>query len=242
MAGKHGGGAWKVAYADFVTAMMALFLTLWITAQDQKIKESVQRAFTNPFMSVTKEHTGVMPEKANTPAQEAGQGKFDAPSPMQMEMLRKINEELVRLLESNPDFDDSSVKLEFTPEGLNISVLDRTRKPVFEPDSAALTAYGDWVFSTLAWVISRHQTFLLHLGGHTESGHSPARPEYGNWELTADRANAARRILVKHGVQGEQVRRVSGFADTKPIDNVPPTDETNRRVTVLVRVEGTVRS
>ena len=94
MAGKHGGGAWKVAYADFVTAMMALFLMLWISAQDQKVKEAIQRSFTNPFMSITKQSTGVLPGKQNLPASKSGTGKFDAPTPMQMEILHRLNDEL----------------------------------------------------------------------------------------------------------------------------------------------------
>src|ERR1043166_408744 len=207
MAVKHCGGAWKVAYADFVTAMMALFLMLWISAQDTKIKEAIQRSFTNPFMSITKQSTGVLPGKQNLPAQKAGQGKFDSPSPIQMEMLRKLSDELTKLLENNPEYENNSVKVEFTPEGLNISVLDRAQKPVFEPDSPQFTEYGKWVFSTLSWVLARYPNFQLELEGHTEHGHVPQRENYDNWELTADRANTARRSLVGNGVQADQIRK-----------------------------------
>jgi chemotaxis protein MotB len=187
MAGKHGGGAWKVAYADFVTAMMALFLMLWITAQDHKIKEAIQRSFTNPFMSITKASTGILPGKTSSQASQGGPGKYDTPTMIQTEVFRKLNEELQKLLEKNPDFEDNTIKLEYTDDGLNISVLDRAHKPVFERDSAQFTEYGRWVFTTLSWVISHYRTFQVELEGHTEQGHTLVRDDYDNWELTSDR-------------------------------------------------------
>ncbi len=237
MAGKPGGGAWKVAYADFVTAMMALFLMLWISAQDQKIKEAVERAFRNPFMSVTKESTGVLPNKMDAQTTKGkGQGKFDSPSAMELEMLRRLNDELKKVLESNPDYDNETVKLEFTADGLNISVLDRTHKPVFKRDSAEFTDYGKWVFTTLAWEISRYRVFRLELEGHTEAGHRFAGETYDAWDLTTDRANAARRQLVGSGVAPGQVRKVAGFGDTMPMPNEDAESEVNRRVTVMLRI------
>src|SRR5947208_4191576 len=85
----HHGGAWKVAYADFVTAMMALFLVLWLSSQDQKIKEAVQRSFRNPFASLTKESTGIVPNK-DSQAVKASSGNFDSASAIELNMLRKL--------------------------------------------------------------------------------------------------------------------------------------------------------
>lgn len=234
----HHGGAWKVAYADFVTAMMALFLVLWLTSQDERIKEAVERSFRNPFTSLTKESTGVIPNK-DSQAVKASEGNFDAASMIELNMLRKLAQDLARSLVNNSeDPEQAPAKLELLPEGLRISVFDRAKRPVFEAGSAEFTPYGVWVFSTLAWQVSRYtNSFQVELEGHTQKGHAPLRPNYGNWEISTDRANNARRLLLEHGVQDEQVRKVAGFADTQPMDDRPPTDEANRRVSLLLRIQ-----
>ena len=227
-----------MAYADFVTAMMALFMVLWLTAQDEKIKEAVERAFKNPFMSVTKESTGLIPNK-EIQAVKSQEGHFDAASMVELNMLRRMAEDLMRQLESQADASsEQPVKLEWMPDGMRISIFDRARKPVFEPDSDHFTDYGNWVFSTLAWEISRYtHVFLLELEGHTERGRPARREDYTHWELTSDRANAARRKLIQHGVHGEQIRKVAGFADTQPMPEYEPDSESNRRVALLLKVK-----
>jgi chemotaxis protein MotB len=229
------GGAWKVAYADFITAMMALFLVLWLTAQDTKIKEAVERAFRNPFSAVNKEGTGIIPQKDAT-AQYKAQGPFQSVNAVEVEMLRHITEDLAKILQG-PDEEQKSVQLDLSPEGLRINVFDRSHKPIFEPDSDVFTSYGAWVFSTLAWEISRYETFKIELEGHTEATLDTGRETHSKWELSADRANAARRKLVQNGVTPSQVFKVSGFADTQPMPNLPPSAEVNRRVTVLLKLE-----
>jgi chemotaxis protein MotB len=232
----HHGGAWKVAYADFVTAMMALFMVLWLTSQDQRIKEAVERAFRNPFSSVTKESVGIIPSK-EMQAVKSSSGNFDSASAVELSMLRRINQDLLKSLQSDGDSkDDSSVKLDMTPEGLCINVFDRAHKPIFEAMSTKLTPYGDWVFSTLAWEISRYTSFAIELEGHTESGNHPIRPDYGDWEISSDCANAVRRKLIEHGVAVQQIRKVAGYGDTMPMPNQEPASEINRRVTVLLNV------
>jgi chemotaxis protein MotB len=237
--GGHHGGAWKVAYADFITAMMALFLVLWLTAQDTKIKEAVERAFRNPFSAVNKESTGIIPNQNKDAtaqsSQSKSQGNFDSASAVEMEMLRHITEDLAKMLQDT-DEAQQSVQLELTPEGLRINVFDRSHKPIFEPDKDVFTTYGAWVFSTLAWEISRYQTFKLELEGHTEASSQSGREANSNWELSSERANAARRKLVQNGVLPEQVFKVSGFADTQPMNNTAPASEVNRRVTVLLKL------
>ncbi|MCI0535294.1 MAG: OmpA family protein [Verrucomicrobiales bacterium] len=234
----HHGGAWKVAYADFVTAMMALFLVLWLASQDEKIKEAVERSFRNPFASVTKESTGIIPNK-DVQAFKSSSGNFDSASAVELNMLRKIASDLMKTLESNPELlEEKSINLEITPDGMRISLFDRTRKPVFQPDSAELTKYGSFILSTLAWEVSRFaNNFLIEVEGHTEQGRPPKKDDYDNWELTADRANAARRKLVEHSVDQTQIRKVAGFADTMPMDNVLPQDESNRRVAILLKMK-----
>ena len=235
--GGHHGGAWKVAYADFVTAMMALFMVLWLTSQDQRIKEAVQRAFRNPFSSVTKESAGVIPTK-DTQAVKNSNGNFDSASAVELTMLRRLNQDLMKSLDAaDNDAQESSVKLEMTQDGLSINVFDRSHKPIFEPQSIKFTPYGDWVFSTLAWEISRYGNVMVELEGHTEAGHPPIRADYGDWEISADRANAVRRKLLEHGVSVRQVRKVAGYGATKPMPNTDLAAEINRRVTVLLDVK-----
>jgi len=235
--GGHHGGAWKVAYADFTTAMMALFIVLWLTSQDQRIKDAVERAFRNPFSSVTKDSTGIIPSK-NTQAVRTESGNFDSASAIELTILRRLNQDIMKSLEAskNEDESESPVKLELTTEGLRINVFDRSHRPIFEPQSTRFTPYGDWVFSTLAWEISRYTNFCIELEGHTEKGHAPVSAEYGDWELSADRANAVRRKLIETGVLDPQIRKVAGFGDTQPMPDFPATDECNRRVTVLLNV------
>jgi chemotaxis protein MotB len=234
----HHGGSWKVAYADFVTAMMALFLCLWLTAQDTKIKDAVERAFRNPFSSVTKESVGIIPSKEAT-ATEKQAGKFQSVSAVEMETMRHVSEDLTKLLQQQ-DEAESSVKIEMTPDGLRINIFDRSRKPVFETDSDTFTQYGGWVFSTLAWEISRYKTFKIELEGHTESTSPERREANSKWELSTDRANAARRKVIQGGVDGHQICKISGYADTEPMPDFPADAEINRRVTVLLKLKESV--
>jgi len=238
---KHGhhGGAWKVAYADFVTAMMALFLVLWLTAQDEKIKEAVQRAFTNPFSSITKQSVGIIPSEKAQASQQSNKGNFDSASAVELAMLRKLNEDLLKALQQDEENDNENpVKLELTPEGMRISVFDRSRRPIFKPQTSEFTPYGEWVFSTLAWQISLYRSFNVELEGHTEHGNKPIRLDYGDWEISTDRATASRRKLTEHGVSEDQIRKVAGYADTIPMEGAKPEDEINRRVTVMLKVNG----
>jgi len=232
----HHGGAWKVAYADFVTAMMALFLVLWLTSQDEKIKEAVERSFRNPFASITKESTGLIPNKDSQSAV-SSKGNFDSASAVELNMLRKISQDLLKAFQQNQETDEETIKMELSPESLRVNVFDRGNKPVFEKDSAEFTKYGRWLFSTLAWQVSRYpQHFQMELEGHTEAGHAARNENYTSWELSADRANSARRLLQDHGVRAAQVRKVAGFSDTKPLPSMDVSDERNRRVTVMLRV------
>src|SRR5580658_3833976 len=123
---KHHGGAWKVAYADFTTAMMALFIVLWLTSQDKRIKEAVERAFRNPFASITKESVGLIPNQ-DVQAVKSDKGSFDMASVMELQMLRRLNQDLMKSLQTD-DESQNSVKLDMTPEGLLINVFDRSHK------------------------------------------------------------------------------------------------------------------
>lgn len=237
---KHGGhgGAWKVAYADFVTAMMALFLVLWLASQDEKIKQAVERSFRNPFATLTKESTGIIPNKDTMSAIRSTRGNFDSASAVELSFLRKITEEITRSLQpGQEDQEDESSRLDVESDGIHVSIFDRAKKPIFESGTAKFTEYGAWVFSTLAWQISTYtNVFQVELEGHTESGGTSKSSTYGPWELSSDRANAARRNMVEHGLNPAQVRKVAGFADTMPLKDLKSTDERNRRVTLLLKL------
>jgi chemotaxis protein MotB len=155
-----------------------------------------------------------------------------------METMRHLSDDLSKLLKQNEDV--SSVKIDLTPEGLNINIFDRAHKPIFNPNTDVFTDYGAWVFSTLAWEISRYTTFHIELEGHTESNSETGGGSHGKWDLSTERANAARRKLVDNGVADKQIFKVSGFADTAPMPDYAPTNEINRRVTVLLKLKASV--
>ena len=226
-----------MAYADFVTAMMALFLCRLLAWQDVKIKEAVERAFRNPFSSVTKESVGLIPNK-DMSATFQQQGHFQSVSAVEMETMRHLSEDLSKLLRQNEDV--TTIRIALTPEGLNIDIFDKAQKPIFQPGTPIFTDYGSWVFSTLAWEISRYPTFHVEIEGHTESKTDPGTQEHDKWDLSTERANAARRILTDSGVADRQVFKVSGFADTAPMAGYPPDAEINRRVTVLLKLKESV--
>ncbi len=228
-----------MAYADFVTAMMALFMVLWLSSQDAKIKEAVARAFRNPFTSINKESTGIIPRQKTDNDQVVVDraGNFSSSSAVELNMLRRINQDLTKTLEVEETQDDNPTKIELTPQGLLINVFDRSHKPIFEQQSTSFTPYGEWVFSTLAWEIARYSNFALELEGHTELGNPPLRADYGDWELSADRANAVRRKLLEHGVDAHQIRKVAGFGSTQPMPNTDSSSEINRRVSVLLNAK-----
>jgi len=234
----HHGGAWKVAYADFVTAMMALFMVLWLTSHDEKIKEAIQRSFLHPFAAVTKDSGGII-TNMDTQMMKSSKGNFDAASAVELKVLRQLADDLIKMLQSNPETPDTSpVKLDMTPEGMRISVFDRAQRPVFQSDSAAFTPYGGWVFSTLAWELSRYtNAFRIELEGHTEQGLAPENEQHTGWELSTDRAHSARRKLLENQVAPSLIRKVAGYADTLPLPDISPEDESNRRVSVLLKLK-----
>lgn len=232
--GGHHGGAWKVAYADFITTMMALFLVLWLTAQDAKIKEAIERSFRNPFSSLTKESVGLLPNPEAT-ALERSRGSFDSPTAVQLEVLRRVTDDLSKLLQNDAE-EQPTVRIEHTPDGLRVNVFDRPNRPIFEPESISFTPFGAWVFSTMAWVVARYPTFVVELEGHTPVGVPLQKPEYSAWELSADRANAARRKLVERGVGGNQIFKVVGYGESQTLLLDNPEDASNNRVTVLLRI------
>lgn len=234
------GGAWKVAYADFVTAMMALFMVLWISAQDKKILIATSRYFQNPFSSPLSDHSGIMPfnkesnENQATKSNEDTTGK-NAPAnqdkQITMQFLNAVAADFYRLLHLDQNLDEKPVDVQVTSDGLRLTLFDRSQRPLFAADSAEFTDFGRNLIQNLAWVIERHH-FNVTIDGHTKAGFVSRQPDYSPWELSADRANAARRALVFYAVEPEQIERVTGYADTRPLPNSPPDSDANQRVTL----------
>ena len=213
--------------------MMALFLVLWLSSQDQKIKEAIQRSFRNPPRPLSTGTSGIIPSNESTPP--SGKGAAE------LNLLRKMAQDLTRSLPGTPDSpDEETFRMELLPDGVRVNIFDRTRRPVFARDSAEFTKYGEWVVTTLAWNLARLAgSFQVELEGHTEAGHPPQSEVYGNWELSSDRANSARRKLLEHGVPAAQIRQVTGYADVSPMPDLDPKDDANRRVTVMLKIKPT---
>jgi chemotaxis protein MotB len=236
----HHGGAWKVAYADFVTAMMALFMVLWISAQDKKILLATSRYFQHPFHSPFEDHSGIMPfnkeerdtsggQKDNDDNTGAGKSHTDARE-IELNFLNSVAADYKRLLRIDEDAEEKSIDIQVTSDGLQVTLFDRARRPLFEGKTTTLTPWGSFVMQNLAWLIERHH-FRVVIDGHTRSNLD--LPEgYSAWELSADRANAARRSLVHFAVDEGSVERVTGYADTRPVPGERPDSEANQRITL----------
>lgn len=238
MAAGGGGGAWKVAYADFVTAMMALFMVLWISAQDKKILLATSQYFQNPFNSPMDNTSGVLPFNSDKTTQGKGEGEGETQNrdkQIEMTMLNSVAADFYRLLHIDNDLADKPIDLQVTSDGLRVTLFDRARRPLFEGDTAELTEWGRFVVQSLAWLIDRHH-FFVTIDGHTRAGYTAKREDYGAWELSSDRANTTRRSLVLYAVDPQFIERVTGYADTKPIDKEPPESESNQRVTLSLRL------
>lgn len=235
----HHGGAWKVAYADFVTAMMALFMVLWITSQDKQILLATSQYFKQPFNALTDKSIGVMRGKEG-----GSQGKdknSETASAANLAFLNALAKELNHMLNiSDTSENEQPVDVEVTSDGLKVTVFDRGKQPVFEKNTAKFTPWGKFVMQNLAWIID-HNKFKAAIDGHAARGTSVPDANYGLWELTADRANAARRMLEQYAVEPSRIARVAGFADTQPLPGVPATAEANQRITVSLSVNNFMR-
>src|SRR5688572_4605032 len=232
-----GGGAWKVAFADFMTAMMALFVVLWISAQDKKILIAASKYFQNPFSSPMEDHSGVMPfnkDSSNNTAPKADDAgatsKSSSDKQVELSFLNSVAAEFFRLLNLENQ-DQKPIDIQVTSDGLRVTLFDRSRKPIFKDDGVEFTEWGMHLMQSMAWLIDRHH-FHVTIDGHTREGLALPRPEYSAWELSSDRANAARRKLVYYAVEPQLIERVTGYGDTKPLPNEPGSAESNQRITL----------
>jgi chemotaxis protein MotB len=238
MAGKGGGGAWKVAYADFVTAMMALFLVLWLTAQSPEIKQAVARSFTSPFASPDEPKTGLLDRTEEKTDSSPKEGEFNLASAVELTVLKRLSQQIFEALNAAHSEDLSTVvHVQFADTHLRINVYDRPTHAIFEPDSDQLTDFGRFIFSTLAWQVAHFpEKLLVQLEGHTLPDETTGRPDEGPWELSIDRANAVRRMLMDVNVPAERIRNVTGFGAARPLNRDQPSDVANRRVSLILKL------
>jgi chemotaxis protein MotB len=235
----HHGGAWKVAYADFVTAMMALFMVLWICAQDQKILVATSRYFQSPFNTPINKASGVMENASNKISKGSGEhedglSKVAPPSDpkeVDLQFLNALAKDFYRLLHLDEDLADKPIDIQVTSDGMRVTLFDRARKPLFQGNTAEFTEWGNFVMQNLAWLVDQHR-FHVVIEGHTRTGLRFTGKNYSSWELSTDRANAARRALTHYAVDEKMIERLTGFADTRPVPDIPIDSESNQRVTL----------
>ena len=232
--GGHHGGAWKVAYADFVTALMALFIVLWLMGQSDPVKKAVAGYFNDPkgtgnLLGTTMSGTG--------PATGSGTGAsaVSAADPNQQK-LQELKEKLEKEIEARKDLEKliKQIEITITPEGLRIELLEDKNGTFYQSGSARLSPSGQELLALLASELKTLPNKLL-IEGHTDAAQYSTDANYSNWELSADRANSARRLLQQDGVRGDQVTQVRGFADHMLRVKSNPYDPSNRRITILVK-------
>jgi chemotaxis protein MotB len=218
----HHGGAWKVAYADFVTAMMALFIVLWLLNTSEEVKQAISGYFSAGSGQGKLTGSGV-----------GGAGEGLALSKADMEKLKERTGSTVR---SMPHFQElkNNVAMTVTGEGLRLELLENETGMFFETGNAKPTTPANELLSELAEELGKLQNSVV-IEGHTD-GRPFSRPgSYDNWELSVDRANAARRMMQSMGVRAGQIKQIRGYADQHLRIPDDPSNAANRRISVIVQ-------
>jgi chemotaxis protein MotB len=258
VAGGHHGGAWKIAFADFATAMMAFFLVMWLmTTATPEQKLLISSYFQDPVGFSASASPYVIdlggtptpaPDKTlnpeakdeESPAGEA-QGEIDTQQAesiaeeVERERLELLLQELQNKVEEDPQLQNfkDQILFEITQDGLRIQIMDAENRPMFASGSARLQPYFEDILLAMSDTIAAVPN-KISVSGHTDAQPFSGRSGYGNWELSADRANAARRVLVAGGYDDEHVARVVGFASSALFDRENPLNPVNRRIDIVV--------
>jgi chemotaxis protein MotB len=148
-----------------------------------------------------------------------------------LQFLNALAKDFYRLLHLDEDLADKPIDIQVTSDGMRITLFDRARKPLFKGNTPEFTEWGSFVMQNLAWLVDQHR-FHVVIEGHTRTGlHFPGK-DYSAWELSTDRANAARRALTHYAVDDKMIERLTGFADTKPVPDIPIDSESNQRISL----------
>ncbi len=234
----HHGGAWKVAFADFMTAMMALFLVLWISAQDQEILIATSQYFQSPFNSPLDNTSGVLPFQSNsTPRGEDNESGGKNSAAVDLSAMQALAREFYRLLNVSETDPNNPVRVEVTSDGLRVTLYDRSNQPVFQRDSAEFTEWGNMAIQNLAWLIDR-QRFRIVVEAHTRAGLGKAPADYTEWDLSTDQAQAVRRALAYYAVDPSRFERLSGYGASMPLPGEPPDSVRNQRIVMSLSMNG----
>jgi len=220
--GGHHGGAWKVAYADFVTAMMALFIVLWLLNSSKQIQEAVGGYFKDP--------TGTS-KKVGSDMQGSGENFT-----VTKDNMADLKQQLQKAIREVPNIEKlkNHIDMTVTNEGLRIELMESANGTFFESGSAKPNSDGDDILITLARELGKLPN-KIYVEGHTDAKPYSQNSTYTNWELSADRANATRRLVQQNGVGSDQITQVRGFADQSLRKPDAPLDPANRRVSMIVQ-------
>ncbi|MDH5632214.1 MAG: flagellar motor protein MotB [Gammaproteobacteria bacterium] len=261
----HHGGAWKVAFADFATAMMAFFLLLWLMGSTTKEqKGAISEYFNNPSQTPGASQSpntspiqgpggsstslielggamDITDGSGDDPEKEFNKENIDAQTAEQIaealeeKRLESLMESLKHAIEQSQALKPykDQLFLDISPEGLRIQIVDKENRPMFDSGSANLKNYTDEILRELAGFINTVPN-KISITGHTDSTLFGSRRDYTNWELSADRANAARRSLLAGGMDPTKSGRVVGLSDTVPFDKTNPENPINRRISIIV--------
>ncbi|HVW07571.1 MAG TPA: flagellar motor protein MotB [Bryobacteraceae bacterium] len=222
--GGHHGGAWKVAYADFVTAMMALFIVLWLLSSSEEVQKAVGGYFTDPT------GTGKM---VGNGLRGIGGESLTVANKMDMAQLKDKLDQAVKQTAPLQKIKEH-VMMTVSGEGLRVELTEGTEAGLFfQSGSPDPSGVGKEMLSTLAQEIGKLPNTVI-IEGHTDNK-ALNKKDYTNWELSTDRANNARRWMEANGMRPDQVVQVRGYADQKPRDSTSADDPSNRRITVIIQ-------
>ncbi|HLH02452.1 MAG TPA: flagellar motor protein MotB [Bryobacteraceae bacterium] len=218
----HHGGAWKVAYADFVTAMMALFIVLWLMASSEQVKQSIAAYFLDP--------QGKKHEVGSGGLTGSGKSMF-----LSIDDMRNLKAKLEQAFKSLPAIEKlkDQITMTITGEGLRIELVENSKGVFFESGSAKPTELGVEAVGVLGSQLGSLPNAVV-IEGHTDAVPYAGAKGYSNWELSTDRANEARKLMQEHGIRADQIKQVRGYADQSLRNAQNPEDPSNRRISVIV--------
>ncbi len=239
---EHHGGAWKLAYADFVTAMMAFFLLMWLLGSTtEDTRRGISEYFQNPYKA-EESSKGTAPPPGTSGALSEIQGK-EATTDLELiaekeekKNLAKLKEKIEKMIKDDIKLSEAKdqIKLEITDEGLRVQIVDSKNKPMFKTGSSETEPQIRTILSALAPVINSLPNRIT-INGHTDSQpFSGNRKQYTNWELSSERANAARFVLTQGGLGEDKIIRVAGLSDSIHFNKKDPLDPMNRRISIIV--------
>ena len=232
----HHGGAWKLAYADFVTAMMAFFLLMWLLGStDEKTRKGISEYFQDPY-EASKIDKGLVPTLNEVNPTELDKQAEVAAEKEDQKQLEMLKEQIEKKIEEDSKLSEAKgqIKLETTPEGLRIQIVDNKNMPMFQSGSSEAEPQIRLILRALAPVVNKLPNKIT-INGHTDAKpFTTARKEYTNWELSSERANAARYELNQGGLGEEKIIRVAGLSASIPYNPKDPLDPMNRRISIIV--------